>query len=133
MNPEDARMRQIITEMTVISEAAAQQFGEIVHGGECSNQPKGPRTSMAEYHARAWRRAHSPKQRSEALEAAERALHNAKHAPRRELLVGTTEWRLMIADDPQSAKEVGWTYGVSTQHVYNVRKQVEQLRRAGRC
>lgn len=131
---EDARMRQIIAEMSVISEARGQQFGDIIQGGnEPSRAPKGPRSSMAQYFARAWRRAHSVQQRQETLEEAEKALHNARHAPKRELVVGTTEWRRAIADDPQSAKEVSWTYGVSTQHVYHVRAEVERMRKTGRC
>lgn len=127
----DQKMAKIIARMSVISDAAAQRFGGVVHGGQPNNQPKGPRIGMADYHREAWRRARTPVQRAETFQAAKAALANARYAPRRTDTPGTLEWRLAIANAPQDAETVAQNFGISLAHVYNMRKiSSKQHRRA---
>lgn len=116
-----ARMQLALMRLSLISDAATTKLGDRVHGGEANRAPKGPRSSMAEYHRRQWRRARSHEARCEALREAEKALINARHAPRRSHVKGTLEWRLAIARDPRPAPVVAEVYGVSRQHVYRIR------------
>lgn len=125
---DDARMRQVLVEMGVISEASSTRLGDVVHGGEPDRSPKGPRVSMAAFHARAYRRARGPLAKAEALDVAEKALTNARYAPKRTNIAGTLEWRLAIGDDPRPAKVVAEVYGVAIEHVYYCRKRNKSAR-----
>lgn len=118
----ESSMRRVLMEMTVLSEASGAKLGDVVHGGEPNNAPKGPRSSMADYYGRRWRRARGALSRAEVLAEAQDALINAKYAPMRSMLVGTLEWRLAIARDPRPARIVANVYGVSMTHVYYLRK-----------
>lgn len=121
MTKVEDRMIVVLRQMAVLSEASGAQLGDTIHGGEKNNAPKGPRGSMAEYHARCWRRAKGTLARADALSNAEAALINARYAPRRSMVSGTLEWRLAIARDPRPAPVVAEVYGVSRQHVYRLR------------
>jgi hypothetical protein len=123
----EARMRQILSELAVTAEAAGVKLGDIIHGGEPDRSPHGPRCTLAEYHGRRWRRARSHEARCEALTAAQEALINAHHAPRRSLVAGTLEWRVAIARDPRRAEVVAQVYGVSRGHVYYCRKALAHV------
>jgi hypothetical protein len=65
--------------------------------------------------------------RCEALTAAQEALINAHHAPRRSLIAGMLEWRVAIAHDPRRAEVVAQVYGVSRGQVYYCRKALAQV------
>lgn len=124
----DQRMRQVLAEMETISEAGAAQLGDLIHGGEPNRAPKGPKVSLAEEHRRAYMDANGPTSRCAALQAAEDALINARHAPRRELVSGTLEWRVAIGDDPRPVRTVAIVYGVTEAHVYKMRAWVRRSR-----
>lgn len=121
----DARMRQVLAEMEVISEAGGIQLGDVIHGGSPDRSPKGPRLGMAEEHRLAYRHANGPISREAVLEAAEIALTNARYAPKRDLVANTLEWRIAIARDLRPARVVAQVFGVSRQHVYRMRAQIK--------
>lgn len=123
MTTTDRRMAQVVAEMTVISEAGAAQLGDLIHGGEKNQAPKGPRESMAEEHARAYEAAPGPVSRREALREAEDALIRARLSPRRQFVPGTLEWRVAIARAEGSIEEVSIVYGCSRSTVYRLREQ----------
>lgn len=118
----EARMRLTLLKLSVISEASGVRLGDVIHGGTPDRSPRGPHSSIAEYHRRVWRRAHSHEARCEALRGAQSAYIRARYAPRRSNVPGTLEWRLAIARDPRPAPVVAEVYGVSLRHVYNLRK-----------
>lgn len=124
----DQRMRQVLAELEVLSEAGAAQLGDVVHGGTPNRAPKGPKLSLADEHRRAYRRANGPTSRRAALQAAEEALTNARYAPRRELVSGTLEWRVAIGDDPRPVRVVAQVFGVTEAHVYRMRSFVRRSR-----
>jgi hypothetical protein len=129
MSPAELRSRMQLTliRMVLISEGKTTKLGDVIHGGDPDRSPRGPRSSMAEYHRRQWRRARSHEARAEALQAAEKALINARYAPRRSLVSGTLEWRLAIARDPRPAAIVAEVYGVSRGHVYYCRNALAKV------
>lgn len=120
----DARMGQVVAEMSVISEAGAAQLGDIIHGGERDRSPRGPRRSLADDHAERYRQAAGPMSRRQALQDAETALIRARISPRRQYVPGTLEWKVAIARAEGSVERVSIVYGCSRQTVYRLRAQL---------
>jgi hypothetical protein len=126
MSPAELRSRMQLTliRMVLISEGKTTKLGDVIHGGDPDRSPRGPRSSMAEYHRRQWRRARSHEARLEALQEAEKALIRARYASRANSpLRDTLEWKRWVASDPRPAKVVAQVYEVSLSHVYYLRKQ----------
>lgn len=120
----EQRMAQVIAQMSVLSEAGASRMGDVVHGGEPSNAPKGPKLSLGDWHREAWRRAKTAEKRAAALLAAESALIEARFSQRQKsrYVPNTQEQRVAIAWADGPAKVVARKFGCSERHVYNCRR-----------
>lgn len=126
----DSEMAQLLARMSVLSEVSGRGYDGIrVHGGEKSGAPSGPSKSLYDAFRRRWARAESPRAQRQTIEAAKKALTHAQHAPKREFVPNTLEWRVAIANDSREVDVVAEVYGCSRSYAYKLRHQKE-LRRA---
>ena len=121
----DQKMAQVLAEMSVLAEAPGAKHGDIVHGGEREQAPRGPDRTLCELHAERYRRAGGPVSRAQALRDAERALVEVRVSPTagHGLTPETLEWRVAIARAEGSVEMVAHRFGVARSTVYRCRAQ----------
>jgi hypothetical protein len=117
-------MRQVLAEMSVISDVAAVQYGDGSHGGTPDRSPRGPGETMGDAFWRRFCSAPGPVSRRAVLEDAIHALGLARKRPPGPLGVGSDEWRALVAWDPRHATVVGKEFGISPSQVYRIRAMI---------
>lgn len=121
----DAQICDLLAKMSVLSEVAAATTGDIVHGGEQSGAPRGPKLSMADEFRARYNGAYSDRGRREVIEAAQLAYDRAKRMrlPKgKEPEFGSPLWKFWAAQQPD-ALEVVRRFGVSRQYMARLREQ----------
>lgn len=123
----DAQIHQLLARMSVLSEVPAARTGDIVHGGEQSNAPKGPRRSMYDEFRVRYQGARSDRARELVIEEAKQAVRRHQLS-QRGMVKGTQEWAIAIGLDPRPVEDVMHIYGCTERHVYRCRAEFKKSR-----
>jgi hypothetical protein len=114
-------MRQVLAEMSVISDVAAVQYGDGSHGGTPDRSPRGPGETMGDAFWRRFCSAPGPVSRRAVLDDAVHALALARKRPPGPVEVGSDEWRLLVALDQRHVLVVAKEFGLSARQVFRIR------------
>jgi hypothetical protein len=127
----DGQMCQILAEMSVLSEAGAAQLGDVTHGGERDNSPRGCNEGLVDEYHRRYNGAWGDRGRREVIEAAVSSLEEAKRmrvpVPDKDPdpTPGSAMWKKWIANHPDTPGKLGTKLGLSRQYISKIREQYD--------
>lgn len=120
----DACWRHVHLKLIALAEAPAASFEARVKGGERDHAPPPAGHEVRELERR-WANCKTDRDRLMVIKDAQDTLYSfTDRKPR--AIPGTEEWKMEIARDPRSSREVARVYGVSWVTVTRYRKQYGQ-------